>query len=102
MSERVGGVEIMNAAIHVFVGAFGFFYFQTIEGFGMDDAFNVFFAVNDGKIGKTRFVESVKDERAENFGILDEDDTSLRRHEVKDLTIIETHNGGEASAIGVV
>lgn len=92
-------MKVVDAAVHVFVGALGFFDFETIEGFGVDDAFDVFFAINDGEIGKTRFVESVKDEGSEDFGVLYEDNARPRSHEVGDMAVIETHNGGEASAV---
>lgn len=99
MGEGVGGVEIMDAAVHVFVGALGFFDFKAIEGFGMDDAFDVFPRVNNGEIGEAGFVEFIEDEGAEDFGVFHEDDARARSHEIGNLAVIKTHDGGKASAI---
>ena len=46
-------------AVHVFFGAVGFFDFERVQGFGVDDAFDFVVMVDNGEICKARFVKFV-------------------------------------------
>ena len=52
-------MKIIDVFVHVFFGAVGFFDFESIQGFGMDDAFDFVMVVDHWKISKTRFVEFI-------------------------------------------
>ena len=49
----------IDATIEVFFGAVGFFDFEGVKCFGMNNTKNFFFVIYDGKIGKTGFVKFV-------------------------------------------
>lgn len=97
--ERIGSMKVVNGAIEVFFGAVGFFDCESVESFGVDDADNFFFAVDDWKIGEAGFVELVKDEGAEDFFIGHENHFGFRNHEVVNSTVVETHDGSNAVTV---
>lgn len=67
----------------------------------MDDAFDFAFGVDDGEVGKTRFVKFVENEWAEDFFAPYKDHFAFRNHEVFDFAGIKAHDGGDAIAVGV-
>lgn len=65
----------------------------------MDDAFDLVVVVYDREVGEARFVEFVKNERAENFFVIDKNHVLLGDHEFADFAGVETHDGGDAGAV---
>ena len=61
-------MEKIEIFVEIFVGAVGFFDFESVQSFGADNAFDFVMTVNHGKDGETRFVEFVEDKRTEDFG----------------------------------
>ncbi len=61
-------MEKIEIFVEIFVGAVGFFDFESVQGFGADNAFDFVVAVDHGENGETRFVELVEDKRPEDFG----------------------------------
>ena len=53
-------MEITDIFIEIFFGAVGFFDFESVQGFGVDNSLNFVFVVDDGKISKTGAVEFIK------------------------------------------
>ena len=62
--EGVAQVEIVDVLVEIFFGAVGLFDFESVESFGVDDAFDFAFGIDDWEVGKTRFVKFVEDEGA--------------------------------------
>ena len=92
-------MEVINDGVEVFGGAVGFFDFEGIQGFGVDDAEDFVVSVDNREVGEAGFVEAVQCKRAEDFGVFDKDHVRLRRHEVFDLAVFKTHDGGDAVAV---
>ena len=65
----------------------------------MDDAFDFAVIVDNGEIGEAGFIELVESEGAENFLLAYENHFILWHHEVADFFVVETHDGGDATAI---
>ena len=58
--EWVGVMEEVEGFVHLFFGTVGFFDFEGVQGFGVNDADDLVVVVDYGKISKTGFVEFVK------------------------------------------
>ena len=52
-------MEIIDIFVYIFVGAVGFFDFEGVEGFGVDDAFDFAVAIYYWEIGEAGFIELV-------------------------------------------
>ena len=65
--KRIGGMKIVDGFVHVFFGAIGFFDFESVESFGMNNANDFITIVNDGEIGEAGFVEFIKCKWTEDF-----------------------------------
>ena len=63
----------MNGGVHIFFSTVGFFDFQSIKCFSVDNADNFIVSISDGEVGKTRFVEFVEYEGTEYFLVFDKD-----------------------------
>lgn len=73
-------MEIIDGFIEVFFGAVGFFDFKSVEGFGMDDAFDFFAGIDDGEIGEAGLVELVQSEGAKYFCFTNKNHFGLWNH----------------------
>ena len=65
----------------------------------MNDAFDFVLIVDDGEISKAGFIELIKNERAKDFLVMNENHFGFVNHEFGDSAIIETHDGGNTVAI---
>ena len=65
----------------------------------MNDAENFIFIIDNGEIGKTGFIEFIKNKRAEDFGVFDKNHVFFRDHEVSYRAVVKTHDGSDAVAI---
>lgn len=92
-------MEVIDDGVEVFGGAVGFFDFESVEGFGVDDAEDFVVSVNNREVGEAGFVETIQSERAEDFGVFDEDHVGFRSHEIFDLAVFKTHDSGDTVAV---
>lgn len=95
-------MEIIDGGVEIFAGAVGFFDFESVEGFGMDDANNFAASVGDRKLSETRLIEFVENKRTENLLVTNKRYLTFGRHEIFDVAFVETHDGGNTIAVLLV
>ena len=65
----------------------------------MNDAFDFVLIVDDGEISKAGFIELIKNERAKDFLVMNENHFGFVNHEFRNCAVVETHDGRDAVAI---
>ena len=82
LDEGIIDMEVVEISIEIFLGAIGLFDFEGIEGFGVNDAFDLALTIDNREIGKTGFVEFVENEGTKDFFAFDEDHLVLGDHKI--------------------